>query len=230
MSSALLLDSCCIFRSFRSFFSACFLCFLTSLIVWCSSAVYRAYLVPVVLAFVIFVCGLPIALMALLWKGHAAVFEVIQEQQRKERAANGSDVKGISGVREMQPIPSDISLARNPLANAPVAVEDVDIMEQSSSSVSSLPTLSSSSPSPLRLRLLLPLLVPFRPSAWYWPAVLLLRRVVFVAINAAMSSSGAEQYFSYQLLHLASLVTHSYVQPFASPLLHRAEYASLLVR
>jgi hypothetical protein len=55
----------------------------------------------------------------------------------------------------------------------------------------------------------------------------LLRRLIVVILDVTLTSREADRYLAFALLHFAALHLHIYVQPFAAPLLNRAETVSL---
>lgn len=209
----------------------------------CSSSTYRAYLIVVVAFFTILVCGLPLVLSYLLWRYHAAVFAAAD----RARVGNASDRDSIKPSRSAS-VSRDESHydpdSRNHGAVSPLHERlmesaswqqdgvDHDAEPESPRSHAAAETQApSTSPAALSgaASLLLPVLLIYHRRAWFWPAVQLIRRVIFVSLNVALSSASPEQYFSYVLLHFAALLLHLLVSPFASSLLNRCECISLVM-
>ena len=201
----------------------------------CSSSTYRAYLIVVCVFFSVIVCGLPLILSYLLWRYHEVVFahttavspvdQAVTKPSRsgrREESQCDPDARHQSAVsplhaRLMGSCREDSGEEEEPEADLPVvAVEPRSLV--------SLPAKPSGTAS-----LLMSVLLIYHRRAWFWPAVQLIRRVIFVTLNVALSSASSEQYFSYLLLHFASLLLHLMVQPFASSLLNRCECISLLM-
>jgi hypothetical protein len=71
-----------------------------------------------------------------------------------------------------------------------------------------------------------PLYLAYSPRAWFWQALLLIRRAAYVVASVLLVQDPASRFFAFGLLNFASLMAHLGVQPFRSRTLNRAETAS----
>lgn len=216
----------------------------------CDSATYHTYFAAVVVFFILLVCSLPLVLSVLLWRHHEAVYAAAGRREGHNGADSTRKTARSHSIDQFDPDPEIVSSQHLRLMELAPGSDDLELLSVSPSSLltpsdssvnlqvqhshSHRATVSgtgSSFGAPLSrsATLVSPLLLIYRPVAWYWPAVQLLRRVLFVTLNIALASqTPAQEFFSYVLLHFASLQLHLVVHPFASPLLNRCESVSLV--
>ena len=69
----------------------------------------------------------------------------------------------------------------------------------------------------------------YTAHAWYWSPLLLLRRFLFALTAVLLSSNPSGRLAVFAILHLCSLLFHSYTQPFHDNKLNRAETVSYVL-
>jgi hypothetical protein len=167
----------------------------------CNSAAYKQYLVPVVLALIVLVVGFPLGALLLLAR-----------QRRFLLAVKRS-------VRERHNVSS-------------IASSDSNLHEDGSQINNSTGHMDERSLLSLAERRFLtrfgPLMAMYSEHAWYWQALVLLRRATFAVVAVQLDQQSGLRFMLFTLMHAASLQLHHWVRPYDSAAAQNAETLSYL--
>jgi len=175
----------------------------------CNGDEYHRYLIPVLIILAVYVIAFPAVITIFLFS-------------RRHHLLNTPAVTTVSGSAT-----ANVSMADNDRDSrhdaAPVmtAVQPSNTPTKADASSS----FSSTVETPFSRRWG-PLYAMYESRAWYWQAFVLVRRAYFTLSAVLLISDNSQRNLWFNLLNIASLLTHIYTHPFTKSTLNHAEAAS----